>query len=235
MIYRVREELVICFGVNWFSHCGCDDVPQVGAVIAVVVVVVVAAVAAAAVAAAAVVVAVVAIVVKWKLSSTDVRKSFYAHAAGSSENELFESPYIQRTLYPFVYRDKKCFPPFFKLMCELKFKRNGIPPTRAPVEGGGGKVSNRNFSVQIVIINGVLAGIALVEAEETIIGPGYCIVRDIEYSPEDEGKIFETAVKGGTGIAALILSIVISDLFVATSTGIATIVFLLRTCLASVL
>ncbi|KAI9584007.1 cysteine-rich protein 2-binding protein [Glossina fuscipes] len=68
------------------------------------------------------------------LSSTDVRKSFYARIAGSSQNELFESPYTQRILHPFVYRDKKCFPPFLKLMCELKFKVNGIPPKRAPVD-----------------------------------------------------------------------------------------------------
>uniref|UniRef100_A0A1A9UMT0 N-acetyltransferase domain-containing protein n=1 Tax=Glossina austeni TaxID=7395 RepID=A0A1A9UMT0_GLOAU len=68
------------------------------------------------------------------LSSTDARKSFYARIAGSSQNELFESPYTQRILHPFVYRDKKCFPPFLKLMCELKFKVNGIPPTRAPVD-----------------------------------------------------------------------------------------------------
>ncbi|KAM7354518.1 ada2a-containing complex component 2 isoform 2-T2 [Cochliomyia hominivorax] len=68
------------------------------------------------------------------LSSSDAKKSFYARIAGSSQYEFFESPYTQRILHPFIYRNRKCCPPFLKLMCELQFKVNGKPPTRAPID-----------------------------------------------------------------------------------------------------
>ncbi|XP_037816829.1 cysteine-rich protein 2-binding protein [Lucilia sericata] len=68
------------------------------------------------------------------LSSSDAKKSFYARIAGSSQYELFESPYTQRILHPFIYRDRKCCPPFLKLMCELQYKVNRVPPTRAPID-----------------------------------------------------------------------------------------------------
>ncbi|XP_005191966.1 cysteine-rich protein 2-binding protein [Musca domestica] len=68
------------------------------------------------------------------LSSKDQKRSFHARIAGSFECEFFESPYTQRILHPYIFRNSKYFPPFLKLMCELQYKVNNKYPSRAPID-----------------------------------------------------------------------------------------------------
>ncbi|XP_073825565.1 ada2a-containing complex component 2 isoform X2 [Musca autumnalis] len=68
------------------------------------------------------------------LSSKEQKRSFHARIAGSFECEFFESPYTQRILHPYIFRNSKYFPPFLKLMCELQYKVNHNYPSRAPID-----------------------------------------------------------------------------------------------------
>ncbi|XP_061388237.1 cysteine-rich protein 2-binding protein [Musca vetustissima] len=68
------------------------------------------------------------------LSSKEQKRSFHARIAGSFECEFFESPYTQRILHPYIFRNNKYFPPFLKLMCELQYKVNHKYPSRAPID-----------------------------------------------------------------------------------------------------
>ncbi|XP_013114167.2 cysteine-rich protein 2-binding protein [Stomoxys calcitrans] len=67
-------------------------------------------------------------------SSGDNRRSFHARIVGTFQCEFFESPYTQRVLHPYIYRNSKYFPPFLKLMCELQYKVNNKYPSRAPID-----------------------------------------------------------------------------------------------------
>ncbi|XP_075152871.1 ada2a-containing complex component 2 [Haematobia irritans] len=67
-------------------------------------------------------------------SSKDPKRSFHARIAGSFQCEFFESPYTQRVLHPYIFRNNKYFPPFLKLMCELQHKVNNKYPSRAPID-----------------------------------------------------------------------------------------------------
>lgn len=54
--------------------------------------------------------------------------------AGPASHDLFHSPYSNRILHPFIYRDKKTFPRWLKLMCELKHAVNGSAPERSTID-----------------------------------------------------------------------------------------------------
>lgn len=54
--------------------------------------------------------------------------------AGPTLYDLFQSPYTGQTLHPFIYRDKKKFPRWLKLMCEVKHAASGKVPTRSPID-----------------------------------------------------------------------------------------------------
>lgn len=54
--------------------------------------------------------------------------------AGSTSHDLFKSPYSCQTLHPFIFRDKKVQPKWLKLMCELKFAVNKVPPERSSID-----------------------------------------------------------------------------------------------------
>lgn len=69
-----------------------------------------------------------------ELGNPDVRSSFYARIMGSTEHELFESPYTQRVLHPFIYRSQTIVPPWLRLMCELKHRVNKIHPSRSTID-----------------------------------------------------------------------------------------------------
>lgn len=61
-------------------------------------------------------------------------ESFMSRLAGFCQYDLFVSPYTERVLHPFIYRDNSCVPPWAKLMCELKYKVNGTVPSRASID-----------------------------------------------------------------------------------------------------
>lgn len=54
--------------------------------------------------------------------------------AGSMSYDLFKSPYSNRILHPFIYRDKKLSPKWLKLMCELKYAVTGEVPERSTID-----------------------------------------------------------------------------------------------------
>lgn len=54
--------------------------------------------------------------------------------AGPTTHDLFKSPYSSQTLRPFIFRDTKIQPRWLKLMCELKFKVNKVPPERSSID-----------------------------------------------------------------------------------------------------
>lgn len=62
------------------------------------------------------------------------RSSFYARIVGCTEYELFESPYTQRVLHPFIYRSQNMGPPWLRLMCELQHRVNKCYPTRSTID-----------------------------------------------------------------------------------------------------
>ncbi|KMY90841.1 cysteine-rich protein 2-binding protein [Drosophila simulans] len=67
-------------------------------------------------------------------SRQDARSSFHARLAGCTQYELFESPYSQRVLHPFIFRSETMAPPWLKLMCELQHRVNGSHPTRSTID-----------------------------------------------------------------------------------------------------
>jgi len=67
-------------------------------------------------------------------SRQDARSSFHARLAGCTQYELFESPYSQRVLHPFIFRSETMAPPWLKLMCELQHRVNGLHPTRSTID-----------------------------------------------------------------------------------------------------
>ncbi|XP_017015624.2 cysteine-rich protein 2-binding protein [Drosophila takahashii] len=67
-------------------------------------------------------------------SRQDARSSFHARLAGCTQYELFQSPYSQRVLHPFIFRSETMAPPWLKLMCELQHRVNGSHPTRSTVD-----------------------------------------------------------------------------------------------------
>ncbi|XP_017016547.1 cysteine-rich protein 2-binding protein [Drosophila kikkawai] len=67
-------------------------------------------------------------------SRQDARSSFHARLAGCTQYELFESPYSQRVLHPFIFRSETMVPPWLKLMCELQHRVSGLHPTRATID-----------------------------------------------------------------------------------------------------
>lgn len=69
-----------------------------------------------------------------ELGNPDIRSSFYARIMGSTEHELFESPYTQRVLHPFIYRSQTIVSPWLRLMCELKHRVNKIHPSRSTID-----------------------------------------------------------------------------------------------------
>lgn len=54
--------------------------------------------------------------------------------AGTSQCDFFVSPYTERVLHPFIYRNDSCVPPWVKLMCELQYEVNGEWPSRASID-----------------------------------------------------------------------------------------------------
>lgn len=54
--------------------------------------------------------------------------------AGSMSYDMFQSPYSNRILHPFIYRDKKLSPRWLKLMCELKYAVSGGVPERSTID-----------------------------------------------------------------------------------------------------
>ncbi|XP_030567892.1 cysteine-rich protein 2-binding protein [Drosophila novamexicana] len=62
------------------------------------------------------------------------RSSFYARIVGHTEYELFESPYTQRVLHPFIYRNQSMGPPWLRLMCELQYRVNRCYPNRSTID-----------------------------------------------------------------------------------------------------
>lgn len=48
--------------------------------------------------------------------------------------DLIHSPHSNRTLHPFIYRDKKLAPKWLKLMCELKQAVTGEAPERSTID-----------------------------------------------------------------------------------------------------
>ncbi|XP_016945249.3 cysteine-rich protein 2-binding protein [Drosophila suzukii] len=67
-------------------------------------------------------------------SRQDARSSFHARLAGCTQYELFESPYSQRVLHPFIFRSETMAPPWLKLMCEMQHRVNGSHPTRSTID-----------------------------------------------------------------------------------------------------
>ncbi|XP_017052930.2 cysteine-rich protein 2-binding protein [Drosophila ficusphila] len=67
-------------------------------------------------------------------SRQDARSSFLARLAGCTQYELFESPYSQRVLHPFIFRSETMDPPWLKLMCELQHRVNRSHPTRSTID-----------------------------------------------------------------------------------------------------
>ncbi|GAB0100599.1 Cysteine-rich protein 2-binding protein [Sergentomyia squamirostris] len=60
---------------------------------------------------------------------------FSSRLVGMTHQELFQSPYSERILQPFIYRDTQSMTPWVKLMCELQYKVNrGQVPSRAPID-----------------------------------------------------------------------------------------------------
>ncbi|KAH8273653.1 hypothetical protein KR018_007286 [Drosophila ironensis] len=60
--------------------------------------------------------------------------SFHARLAGCTQYELFESPYSQRVLHPFIFRSTTMAPPWMRLMCELQHRVNHTHPTRSTID-----------------------------------------------------------------------------------------------------
>ena len=54
--------------------------------------------------------------------------------SGPACYDLFHSPYTNQVLHPFIYRDKKIFPRWLKLMCEIKYSVNGEVPARSTID-----------------------------------------------------------------------------------------------------
>lgn len=54
--------------------------------------------------------------------------------AGRTIYERFHSPFSGRILSPFIYRDKKTFPQWLKLMCEVKFSVTDRVPERSTID-----------------------------------------------------------------------------------------------------
>lgn len=54
--------------------------------------------------------------------------------AGRATHDLFQSPYSNQILHPFIYRDKTIFPCWLKLMCEVKHAVNGGTPDRSTID-----------------------------------------------------------------------------------------------------
>ncbi|XP_022230626.2 cysteine-rich protein 2-binding protein [Drosophila obscura] len=67
-------------------------------------------------------------------SQQNPKSSFYARLTGSTQYEMFESPYSQRVLHPFIFRSETMGPPWLKLMCELQHRVNRCHPTRSPID-----------------------------------------------------------------------------------------------------
>nr|XP_016945249.1 cysteine-rich protein 2-binding protein [Drosophila suzukii] len=67
-------------------------------------------------------------------SRQDARSSFHARLAGCTQYELFESPYSQRVLHPFIFRSETMAPPWLKLMCEMQHRVNRSHPTRSTID-----------------------------------------------------------------------------------------------------
>ncbi|XP_026844401.1 cysteine-rich protein 2-binding protein [Drosophila persimilis] len=67
-------------------------------------------------------------------SQQNPKSSFYARITGSTQYEMFESPYSQRVLHPFIFRSETMGPPWLKLMCELQHRVNRCHPTRSPID-----------------------------------------------------------------------------------------------------
>lgn len=67
-------------------------------------------------------------------SHQSARSSFHARLAGCTQYELFESPYSQRVLHPFIFRSEALAPPWLKLMCELQHRVNRTHPTRSTID-----------------------------------------------------------------------------------------------------
>lgn len=67
-------------------------------------------------------------------SNQSARSSFHARLAGCTQYELFESPYSQRVLHPFIFRSETLAPPWLKLMCELQHRVNRTHPTRSTID-----------------------------------------------------------------------------------------------------
>lgn len=53
---------------------------------------------------------------------------------GAVSYDLFESPYSARVLHPFIYRDRKMFPRWLRLMCEVKHAANNEAPERSTID-----------------------------------------------------------------------------------------------------
>lgn len=71
-------------------------------------------------------------------SQLDRYCTFYRHPqqsllAGPTTFDLFQSPYSGQTLHPIIYRDKKIFPKWLKLMCEVKHAVSGESPDRSSI------------------------------------------------------------------------------------------------------
>ncbi|XP_017067894.2 LOW QUALITY PROTEIN: cysteine-rich protein 2-binding protein [Drosophila eugracilis] len=67
-------------------------------------------------------------------SRQDARSAFHARLAGCTQYELFESPYSQRVLHPFIFRSKTIAPPWLKLMCELQHRVNRSHPVKSTID-----------------------------------------------------------------------------------------------------
>lgn len=65
---------------------------------------------------------------------TSTLASYHALLSGPASHDLFHSPYTNQILHPFIYRDKKIFPRWLKLMCELKHALNGELPERSTID-----------------------------------------------------------------------------------------------------
>lgn len=58
----------------------------------------------------------------------------YSLLSGPVCYDLFHSPYTNQVLHPFIYCDKKIFPRWLKLMCEIKYSVNGEVPARSTID-----------------------------------------------------------------------------------------------------
>lgn len=65
---------------------------------------------------------------------TSVSHHLHSLLSGPTSYDLFHSPYTNQVLHPFIYRDKKIFPRWLKLMCELKHDLDGEPPERSSID-----------------------------------------------------------------------------------------------------